>query len=166
LDDGEEQGSRCVFGGAADQRMAKKSGLKIIDIEPLPMIYFTTLSTGLPFAKKHPEIVQRFIKGMIEGIHFFKTQPEKSIEIIRRKFNYDGQLTQEEAKETYEHFAPRLEAKLYPSMAAISNVYQQAVRLDKDALRINPMELWDLHYIREIDDSGFVDQLYGKRESK
>jgi ABC-type nitrate/sulfonate/bicarbonate transport system substrate-binding protein len=146
--------------------MAKKAGLKVIDIEPLPMIYFTTLSTGLPFAKKHPEIVERFIKGMIEGIHFFKTQPEKSIEIIQRKFNNDGQLTMQEAKETYEHFAPRLEAKLYPTMAAISNVYQEAVHLDKDALRINPMELWDLHYLRQIDDSGFTDQLYGNTKKK
>jgi hypothetical protein len=25
---------------------------------------------------------------------------------------------------------------------------------------IGPMEPWDLHYLRQIDDSGFIDRLY------
>jgi hypothetical protein len=25
---------------------------------------------------------------------------------------------------------------------------------------IGPMEPWDLHYLRTIDDSGFIDRLY------
>jgi len=27
---------------------------------------------------------------------------------------------------------------------------------------IGPMEPWDLHYLRKIDDSGFIDQLYAQ----
>jgi hypothetical protein len=58
-----------------------------------------------------------------------------------------------------------LEPRLYPAMDAITNVYQEALRQDPDAARINPLALWNLHYIRQIDDSGFVDALYGtKRE--
>ena len=49
-------------------------------------------------------------------------------------------------------------------MAAIANVYEEAKRQDKDAEKINPLELWDLHAIRRIDDSGFIDQLYGHRK--
>ncbi len=45
-------------------------------------------------------------------------------------------------------------------MAAISNVYEEAIRQDKDAAKVNPLELWDLHHVRAIDDSGFVDELY------
>jgi hypothetical protein len=26
--------------------------------------------------------------------------------------------------------------------------------------RVAPLEPWDLHYLREIDDSGFIDALY------
>ena len=29
-----------------------------------------------------------------------------------------------------------------------------------DAAKVNPMELWDLHALRRIDDSGFIDRLY------
>jgi len=60
-----------------------------------------------------------------------------------------------------------LDAKLYPSMAAIANVYEEAKRYDADATKINPMELWDLHHVRRIDDSGFVDALYaGKTDAR
>jgi len=140
---------------------AQAAGLKVIDIEPLPMIWYTTISSSLPFVEKHPDIVERFLKGMIEGIHFFKTHPEEAIKIIQRKYDKEGTLTREQATYTWQELAPRLEPKLYPSMAAIANVYEEAKRTDKDAQKINPMELWDLHHVRHLDDIGFADQLYG-----
>ena len=69
----------------------------MIDIEPLPMIWYTTISSSLPFVEKHPDIVERFLKGIIEGIHFFKTQPEQSIEIIQRRYTKEGQLNHAQA---------------------------------------------------------------------
>jgi ABC-type nitrate/sulfonate/bicarbonate transport system substrate-binding protein len=147
---------------------AADAGLRVIDIAPLPMIWYTTISSSLPFVERHPDIVERFLKGMIEGIHFFKTQPEKSIEVIRRRCDREGELSREQATYVYQQLAPALEPKLYPSMAAIANVYEEAKRQDPDAKKINPMELWDLHHIRQLDDSGFVASLYGtgKRDAK
>jgi ABC-type nitrate/sulfonate/bicarbonate transport system substrate-binding protein len=144
---------------------AADAGLKVIDIAPLPMIWYTTISSSLPFVEKHPDIVERFLKGMIEGIHFFKTQPEKSIEVIRRRYDREGELSREQATYIYQQLAPALEPKLYPGMAAIANVYEEAKRQDPDAKKINPMELWDLHHIRQLDDSGFVASLYGTGKS-
>jgi ABC-type nitrate/sulfonate/bicarbonate transport system substrate-binding protein len=146
---------------APSHLFAADAGLKVIDIEPLPMIWFTTISSSLPFVEKHPDIVVRFLKGMIEGIHFFKTQPEQSIEVIQRRYDREGPLNRLQATYIYQQLAPILEPKLYPSMAAIANVYEEAKRSDADAKKINPMELWDLHHIRHLDDSGFVDGLYG-----
>ena len=48
------------------------------------MIHFTTISSSLGFVEKHPDIVERFLKGLIEGIHFFKTKPDQAIRIICR----------------------------------------------------------------------------------
>lgn len=139
---------------------AAQAGLKLIDIEPLPMIWFTTVSSSLGFVRKHPELVERFLKGIIEGIHFFKTRPTESIKILREHYTLEGKMSVEEATATWRSMAPLLEPKLFPSLQAIGNVYQEAVRQDKDALRINPMELWDLHFIRHLDDTGFVSGLY------
>jgi ABC-type nitrate/sulfonate/bicarbonate transport system substrate-binding protein len=141
---------------------AADAGLKIIEIDPLPMIWYTTISSSLPFVEKHPDIVERFLRGMIEGIHFFKTEPQKSIDVIQRRYNKEGQLNRAQATFIYQELAPLLEPRLYPSMAAIANVYEEAKRYDPDAAGINPLELWNLHHIRRIDDTGFVKALYGQ----
>jgi ABC-type nitrate/sulfonate/bicarbonate transport system substrate-binding protein len=143
---------------------ARKAGLKLIDLEPFPMIWFTTISTSLKFVEKNPELVDRFLKGIIEGIHFFKTQRDKSIGIIQKKYTKEGKLNKELATITYDNIVNNLEPKLFPSMQSISNVYQEALRQDKDARKVNPMELWDTHFLRKIDDSGFIRSLYGKNK--
>jgi NitT/TauT family transport system substrate-binding protein len=142
---------------------AADAGLKIIDIDPLPMIWYTTISSSLPFVERNPDIVERFLKGLIEGIHFFKTEPEKSIEVIQRKYDKEGKLNRAQATFIYQELAPLLEPRLYPSVSAIANVYEEAKRYDPDAVNINPMEVWDLHHIRRIDDTGFAKTLYGQK---
>jgi len=146
---------QCLF--------AEEAKLKIIDIEPLPMIYFTTISTSLNFAEHHPDLVDRFLRAMIEGIHFFKTERERSVAIIKERYRNDGQMDDAMAKITHEVIADALAPDLFPSMAAIANVYEEGIREDQDAARINPLELWDVHYLRSIVDSGFVDEVYGRK---
>lgn len=141
--------------------IAERAGMRVIDVEPVPMIYFTTVSTSTRFAQAHPDIVERFLKGMIEGIHFFKTQPEASMRIIQR-YRGEGVMDDDVARGTYHTLAAAFEPNLYPSMAAIANVYQEGIRQDPDAVRVNPLEMWDLHFIRHLDDSGFTAGLYGK----
>jgi hypothetical protein len=35
--------------------------------------------------------------------------------------------------------------------------------VDPDARKVNPLSLWDMHIVRKIDDSGFIDRLYGNK---
>jgi ABC-type nitrate/sulfonate/bicarbonate transport system substrate-binding protein len=139
---------------------AENEGMKIIEIEPLPMIHFTSLSTSRKFVDGHPELVERFLKGLLEGIAFFKTQPEKTKKIIKERYTNEGGLDDEMVDILYGELSQALEPKLYPTTAAIDNVYQEALRQDPEAETINPLSLWDLHYVKNLDDSGFVDALY------
>ena len=145
---------------------AENAGLKVIDVEPLPMIWYTTISSGLRFVQQHPDIVERFLKGIIEGIHFFKTRPEESRRIIQTRYDKEGKLDLAQATYIHQELAPLLEPRLYPSMRAIANVYEEATREDQDARKINPMELWDMHHVRRIDDSGFISDLYGRKDAR
>ncbi|HXP95006.1 MAG TPA: ABC transporter substrate-binding protein [Candidatus Binatia bacterium] len=151
----------AVFLDSAERFIAEKEPiLKTIELRTFPMIYFTTVSTSLRFAEKHPDIVERFLKGMIEGIHFFKTQPERTARIIKERYDKLGTLDDDVVRATQATLADALEPKLIPSMAAIANVYEEGVRQDKEAKRVNPLALWDMHFIRQIDDSGFIENLY------
>ncbi|MCZ6848661.1 MAG: hypothetical protein O7F75_07435, partial [Alphaproteobacteria bacterium] len=112
---------------------------------------------------ERPDIIERMLKGVLEGIAFFKIEREKTIQILMDKHNKEGQLDRDMAEKLYDDFAPILEPKLYPGLDAINNVYLEALKQDEkagDAKRIHPMALWDFHPLREIDDSGFIDNLY------
>ncbi|MEE8516299.1 MAG: ABC transporter substrate-binding protein [Alphaproteobacteria bacterium] len=139
---------------------AARAGLRVIDIEPLAMINFTTISSGMPFVAKHGDIVERFIKGTLEGIAFFLTQPDKATTIIQDRFVAAGALDFEAAAHIQAEFAAIFEPKMYPELAAIENMHAEAVHKDAKAAKAHPLELWDLDPLRRIDDSGFIDDLY------
>ena len=139
---------------------ARRAGLKVIEIEPLPMVWFTTVSTCLAFVEKHPDIVDKFLKGLCEGIAFFKTHRRESVKIIKDKYKEEGELDDEAASHLYDELTAVLQAKPYPTIPAISNVYEIAKEQDKTATQADPLALWDLHFLRRIDDSGFIDGLY------
>ncbi|MGE5539512.1 MAG: ABC transporter substrate-binding protein [Gemmatimonas sp.] len=141
---------------------AKREGLKVIPLEPQDMIFFMTVSCGMKLVEKRPDIIEKMLKGIMQGIAFFKTEKEKTIQILMDKHTKEGKLDRPTAEKLYNDLAAVLDPKLYPSMAAISNVYQEALRQDKDSAKIDPLALWDLHFLRRIDDSGFADALYGK----
>ncbi len=139
---------------------ARRAGMKVIEVGFLPMVWFTTVSTGLPFVEKHPDIIDKFLRGICEGIAYFKTHRTESIKIIKEKYNEEGALDDEAATYLYDELKMILQAKPYASLPAISNVYEISKEQNTAAEKTDPMALWDFHFLRRIDDSGFIDNLY------
>ncbi len=140
--------------------LARRAGMKVIDVDFLPMVWFTTVSTGLPFVEKHPDIVDKFLRGICEGIAYFKTHRPQSIKIIMAKYQEQGALDDEAATYLYDELEQILQAKPYATIPAISNVYEIAKEQNQEAEKTDPMALWDFHFLRRIDDNGFIDNLY------
>lgn len=138
-----------------------KQGLKIVELPDRPVIHNTTLLATTDYIKENEKTVFAFIKGFIEALHFFKTQPDKVVPIL--KSNLAKRYALEE-DDYYVHlqreWAKLLSKKPYPLASAIQNVYDLDVGKDPAMRNIGPMEPWDLHYLRTIDDSGFIDRLY------
>jgi ABC-type nitrate/sulfonate/bicarbonate transport system substrate-binding protein len=139
---------------------ARRAGMKVIDVGFLPMVWFTTVSTCLAFIEKHPDIADKFLKGICEGIAYFKTHRAESIKIIKNSYKDEGDLDDEAATHLYDELKMILQAKPYATIPAISNVYEISKEQDNAAEQTDPMALWDFHFLRRIDDSGFIDNLY------
>jgi NitT/TauT family transport system substrate-binding protein len=139
---------------------ARRAGLKTVNVEFLPMVWFTTVSTGLPFLEQHPDIVERFLKAFCEGIAYFKTHRQESVKIIKEKYKEEGELDDEAAAYLHQDIANILLAKPYATIQSIANVYELGKKQDPAAEKIEPMALWNFHHLRRIDDSGFIDNLY------
>jgi ABC-type nitrate/sulfonate/bicarbonate transport system substrate-binding protein len=143
--------------------LARRKGLTVIDVDPQHMIFYMTMSTSKKMVDERPDVVERVLKGIIEGIAYFKINREETIQILMDRYDNDGKLDRELAENLYDDLAPKLEPCLYPSMKSVANVYQEALKQDEkngDAAKIHPLALWDFHFLRKIDDSGFVRNLY------
>jgi ABC-type nitrate/sulfonate/bicarbonate transport system substrate-binding protein len=142
---------------------ARRMGLKIIDIPVQDMIFFMTISTSAKMVKERPDVVKRMLKSVLEGIAYFKIHKDETINILMSKHKKEGDLDLDMATKVYEDLASRLDPKLYPSLPAVYNVYQEALKQDEkngDAAKVHPLALWNVNFLREIDDSGFINNLY------
>ena len=61
----------------------------------------------------------------------------------------------------YARTAKRLEAKPYPRLEAIANAYRIAELTYPEAKEINPLALWNLHFVRQFEADGLFRELYG-----
>ena len=128
----------------------------------MAMIEGVTLTTTMTYVQNHEDEARSLIMAMIDATHFFKTKKVDTLAIIKKHCTELLKMQGDEEWDCfYETQAASLEAKPYPSLAAIQNVFALALKRDPEIKNFNPLALWDLHYLREIDDSGYVNGLYG-----
>ena len=142
---------------------ARRMGLKVIDIPTQDMIFFMTISSSAKMVNEKPDVVKRVLKSVLEGIAYFKIHKDETINILMAKHKKEGDLDLDMATKVYDDLASRLEPRLYPSLPAVYNVYQEALKQDEkngDAAKVHPLALWNVNFLREIDDSGFINKLY------
>jgi Txe/YoeB family toxin of Txe-Axe toxin-antitoxin module len=142
---------------------ARKRGLNVIQLPALPVIHNTTICANMDYVLKNEATVIAFLKALIEAIHFFKTEKQKSCELLT---NHLAPLLRlegdDEVEYLYDQWSELLSAKPYPHPLAVWNVYDLDVGHDPKVNFISPLEIWDTHYLRIVDDSGFIDGLYGQ----
>jgi N-methylhydantoinase B/oxoprolinase/acetone carboxylase alpha subunit len=115
---------------------------------------FTTVSTTGGFVRENGDLIKRFLKGLGSGIRFFKDNKKKSMEILSSTLPKErGGGDKEMIEYYYRDLTETLTPTLYPTMDAIYNVYAEACRYNPAAKRVNPLELWDLHFLRQLRDA-------------
>lgn len=140
---------------------AAAAGAHVIPVRAIPMIRGVTLTTTMSFVKSHEEEVRLLTRGFVDAIHFFITRKQETLEILKEQAMPILKLQSDAEVETlYDEWAQSLERKPYPALAAIANVFQLAVRRNPEISAYNPLALWDTHFVRELDDSGYIDRLY------
>jgi hypothetical protein len=140
---------------------AKKRGLGAIELPSLPVIHNTTICASTDFVRANEETVVMYLKALIEAVHFFKSEKQKSCAILAREYApLIGLDSEDEIEYLHEQWSRLLCAKPYPDPMAVWNLYDLDVAHDPNANSVAPLETWDTHYVRRIDDSGFIDALY------
>jgi ABC-type nitrate/sulfonate/bicarbonate transport system substrate-binding protein len=141
-----------ITGGTAQY---EEAGLNVLPLDPLPMINGPTMTTATTALKRKDRLGERMVKALVIGIHYAKAhrdETEKILEGLRKRESEAGSVR-------YESLS-RMPIKPYPTMEGIGNAYELCLMKIPEAKNYSPVSLWDLHYLRELDDSGFIDGLY------
>jgi len=138
---------------------AERDGFNILTDVNMPLPYNSVVSTR-KFAKQNPDIMRRFIKAHLEAVHMLKTDREAGIRTLAKYLRQTrGRQLLEKSYDisTAENILPR---KQYPTNAGIKTVLDSLVKVYPRAATAKPEEFTELQYLKEFDESGFIDALY------
>ena len=141
-----------ITGGTAQY---EEAGCHVLQLDPLPMVNGPTLTTAITALERKDRLGERMVKAMVMGIHFARTQREQTERIL------DGLKKREpEAASVRYESLTRMPIKPYPALDAVANAYELCLMKVPEAKDFSPLALWDTHYLRGLDQSGFIDGLY------
>jgi NitT/TauT family transport system substrate-binding protein len=128
----------------------------LADIAALGLPYQATgVAATRKFIRERTDVVRRYIKSHVEAVHRFKTDRETSMKVLAKALaltdkqllerTYDGAIA--------EH---KLPAKQYPTLEGLKTILAS----DPKAKRAKAEDFVDLSFIKELDESGYIDKLY------
>jgi ABC-type nitrate/sulfonate/bicarbonate transport system substrate-binding protein len=154
--------SRQVHGMVAQPpvtNMARKFNLNILaEPEDFGGAYPTTpIASRVSFIKEKRDTVRKFMRALLEGIHVYKTQKEFSKKVIAK---YVKVTDAEVLEDSYQFFSRLVPTKPYPTLEGIREALAELGEKDPKARTARPEDFADFSFVRELDESGFIDALY------
>jgi hypothetical protein len=143
-------------------RQGEKVGLHRMDLTGIPVIHNSTMCANREWVEANEETAYAMMRSVVDAIHFFKTKPDETCAILEQHLAaHIGLEGPDEVEHLQRVWADLLSPKPYPHPLAVWNVYNLDVGHDPAVNFINPFELWDTSILRAIDDSEYIDELYG-----
>jgi ABC-type nitrate/sulfonate/bicarbonate transport system substrate-binding protein len=142
--------------------MAKQLGLReLADLRQTDIEFSGTSVAGMgAYIKGHPQIMESFLKGYIESLHYFRTQKEKTIAGIMKYLKTSDRVRAEEGYDYYVSLMPEMP---YASANGVRTVLQFLSVNQPKAAGANPEEFYDMSFLKKIEDSGFTKTLITRR---
>jgi NitT/TauT family transport system substrate-binding protein len=173
------QGLKIVDAGSSRERLQKLLSGEV-DAAPIsPPIAIEARRAGCPFLldfadyqlnftlggvattqdviDDRPELVRRFVRAYVLGMHRYKTDRAFTMSVQQE---YSGLTDAEIAEETYEITEPGFPRAPYPVTSGLAIMLQTLALDDPRASNKDARDLIDDRFVRELDESGWIDRLY------
>jgi ABC-type nitrate/sulfonate/bicarbonate transport system substrate-binding protein len=116
------------------------------------------LATTRELIRTQPDLVRRFVRAYVAGMHRYKTDRELVMEVQQ---DYSGFRDRAVAEETYDATEPGFPRAPYPVTTGLQIVLDTLATTDSRARGFAAASLVDDSFVRELDDSGYIARLYG-----
>jgi hypothetical protein len=97
------------------------------------------------------------MRALVEGVQVYKNQGDFSKRVIAK---YIKVSDPEAVEESYRFFSRLVPAKPYPPLDGIKEALAELGEKDPKARAARPEDFADMSFVKELDDSGFIDALY------
>ena len=117
------------------------------------------LVTRRAYIKSNEDTVRRMVRVIVEAIHYAKTNREAALKIMQKYLRVQDREALEDA---YDSFVIKQFPRVpYPAPAAVQIIFDLAAARDPRAKSADSQGFIDTRFVRELEQSGAIDQLYG-----
>jgi ABC-type nitrate/sulfonate/bicarbonate transport system substrate-binding protein len=136
--------------------MARKKGFPLlIDASRLRIPYTSAVVvTRRSFIQANRPMVVNFMKGLIEGICYYKTHKEQSFKVMSKYMRIQDREVLEENFRAYDH-----SLRPYATDAELEIPIQEVGKSEPRALKSNPAQFVDHSILKELETTGFIDRV-------
>ena len=142
-----------------EMMVAKKMGFNVLlditklNIEALNSDFVTTRR----FVRDSKATLKRFVKGMVQGVHFYANNKKFAMDVISR---YSKSRDMEKIEYGYDYNSRIYLKKPYPAIKAIQLALEEISEKNPAARAAKPEQFIDSSFVKELDESGYIDGLY------
>jgi NitT/TauT family transport system substrate-binding protein len=144
---------------------AEKKGLAVIaDVAQMGLVFqHTAPATTRKFIREHHDLVRRYVKAHVEAVHRMWTDKEATIKVLGKYMG--GGVEREILEKSRDNVLTEalFPKKQYPTLEGLKTVLDDLAERDPRAKTAKPEQFVDLSFIKELDQSGFIDGLYKKK---
>lgn len=135
---------------------ARKMGFPLlIDSSKLGIPYSSLMFVARKsYLAKNREDVRNYVKAMIEGIHYYKANKEFSLKVLSKYMKINDREVLEENFREYD-----FPLKPYPAKEYFELPIQEVAKREPKVLKENLERFIDSSFVKELDESGFIDKL-------
>lgn len=141
---------------------ARKLGFhSLLDLSQMNIPYeAASLITTHTLIRENPDMVGRFTKGFIAGIHYAKTNRDFTLRVLKKYMRTDDQ---DVLAASYDYYVGGVIPKVpYVSDRGLQAVLDFVGQRNPQARSAKVQEFMDNRFVKELEDSGFMQSLYGR----
>ena len=138
---------------------ALPAGLKVLPVPDLPVVAHYAQACLSEFSRENSDLLRDYAKAVIHAVCLMILRKDDALKIVAQEPMKRMKITDHrELERQFDAIVKLLQLKPYPTPQAIANTFEIATA-EFGVADINPLTLWDLHWVKELDDDGFIDDL-------
>ncbi len=137
---------------------ALAAGLKVLETPDIEIVGHYSQACLTRFAAANSDLMLRYVKSVVHALAVMRLRRPEALAIVRDEPMRRMHLTDTaELEHRFDAIIRDLQIPPYPTPEAVANTYEVATAEYGGHGLLNPLSLWDLHWLRQLDAEGFVD---------